>query len=121
MGIPLPRAFLVPLIAIMLLAGCDHLGIGVTPIAEIVRDPAKFEGREVSLKGTVRETRKIPVIDSKSFVLADSTGEITVTAKGDLPAKGEKLLVRGKVQSLAIVGGQSFGTGVAEFERAKTF
>jgi hypothetical protein len=108
-------------VATTLLVGCDHLGIGVTPIAEIVRDPAKFEGREVSLKGTVRDTRKIPVIDSRSFVLADSTGEITVTAKGDLPAKGEKLLVRGKVQSLAIVGGQSFGTGVAEFERAKTF
>ena len=103
------------------LGGCDHLGIGVTPIAEIVRDPGKFKGQEVHLKGTVRDTRTIPVLNARSYVLEDPTGEISVTAKGELPAKGDKLVVRGRVESLAIIGGKSFGTGLTEFDRSKTF
>ena len=109
------------LAAALALGGCDHLGIGVTPIAEVVRDPGKFQGQEVHLKGTVRDTRTIPVLNARSYVLADSTGEISVTAKGELPAKGEKLVVRGRVESLAIIGGKSFGTGLTEFDRSKTF
>ena len=105
----------------LLLGGCDHLGIGVTPIAEIVRDPAKFQGQEVHLKGTVRDTRTIPVLDARSYILGDATGEISVTAKGELPAKGDKLVVRGRVESLAIIGGKSFGTAFKEFDRSKTF
>lgn len=105
----------------VLAAACDHFGIGVTPIADIVRDPAKFQGQEVRLKGTVRDTRTIPVFETKSYVFADATGEITVTTRGELPAKGDKLVVRGRVESLAIIGGKSFGTGFHEFDRSKTF
>jgi hypothetical protein len=111
----------IALSAILLVAGCDHLGIGVTPIGDIVRDPATFQGKEVHLKGTVREIRTIPVINARSYILVDGSGEISVSTRGELPAKGEKLVVRGRVESIAIVSGKSFGTAFHEFERAKTF
>jgi hypothetical protein len=102
-------------------AGCGHLGIGVTPAADIKRDPASFEGKEVTIKGTVREVTKLPIVELKTYVLADSTGEITVTTKSTPPAKGARLIVRGEVSSAAIIGGHSFGLHLGERERTGTF
>ena len=106
------------LAASLLVTGCEHLGIGVTPIGDIVKNPTAFEGKEVRLKGAVREITKIPFIQRKSYLLADATGEITVVAKAELPGKGDKVLVRGRVSSTVIVGGQSLGLAVDELERS---
>jgi len=102
-------------------AGCGHLGIGVTSMADIKRNPASFQGKEVTVKGTVREVTKLPIVDLKTYVVADSSGEITVTTKGTPPAKGDKVVVRGEVASAAIVGGHSFGLHLAERDRSSTF
>jgi len=102
-------------------AGCGHLGIGVTPAADIKRNPASFQGKEVTIKGTVREVTKLPIVELKTYVVADSSGEITVTTKGTVPAKGDRVVVRGEVASAAIVGGHSFGLHLAERERSSTF
>jgi hypothetical protein len=102
-------------------AGCANLGIGVTPTADIKRNPASFEGKEVTVKGTVREVTKLPIVELKTYVLADSSGEITVTTKAAPPAQGEKLIVRGVVGSTAIIGGRSFGVHMAERERSAAF
>jgi hypothetical protein len=102
-------------------AGCGHLGIGVTSVADIKQSPASFEGKEVTIKGTVREVTKLPIVELKTYVVADSTGEITVTTKSTPPAKGERLIVRGEVSSAAIVGGHSFGLHLGERERTGTF
>ena len=106
---------------VVLMAGCAHVGIGTTDIADIKRNPASFEGKEVSVKGTVRDVTKLPIVELKSYVVADSTGEITVTTKSAPPAKGDKLVVRGEVSSAAIVGGHSFGLHLAERDRSSTF
>jgi len=106
---------------IVLAAGCAHVGIGTTPVADIKRSPASFEGKEVVVKGTVREVTKLPIVELKSYVIADSTGEMTVTTKSPPPARGDKLIVRGEVASTAIVGGHSFGLHLAERERSGTF
>jgi ABC-type glycerol-3-phosphate transport system substrate-binding protein len=102
-------------------AGCASIGVGVTPTADIRGSPASFEGKEVTVKGTVREVTKLPIVELKSYVLADSTGEIKVTTKSAPPAKGEKLIVRGVVSSTAIVGSHSFGVHLSERERSSTF
>lgn len=109
------------LVASVLVMGCEHLGIGVTAIGDIVKNPTGFEGKEVRLKGTVRDITKIPVIERRSYLLADSTGEITVVAKGELPGKGDKVVVRGRVSSSAVIGGQALGLGVDELERSGSF
>jgi len=101
--------------------GCAHVGIGVTDAAEIKRSAASLEGKEVTVKGTVRDVTRLPVVDLKTYVVADSSGEITVTTKGAPPAKGEKVVVRGVVGSAAIVGGHSFGVHLAERDRSSSY
>jgi hypothetical protein len=105
------------LAALALAAGCDRLGIGVTSIADIKKNPAEFEGREVAIRGKVTEPSKIPFLNVTVYQLRDDTGEITVTTSLDLPHAGETVTVRGKVQNVAILAGQSFGVSVSEQER----
>ena len=115
------RHTLAGLAAAVLLAACAQIGIGTTNVADIKRSPASFEGKEVVVKGTVREVTKLPIVELKSYVIADSTGEMTVTTKSAPPAKGDKLIVRGEVASAAIVGGHSFGLHLAERDRSSAF
>ena len=100
-----------------MLAGCDYLPFGYTSIREITAAPASFEGKEVKLKGEVKALTKVPLLDLKSFVLQDGTGEIAVTTKGALPAANSKVVLTGTVASAAIIGGQSLGLHVSETRR----
>jgi hypothetical protein len=108
-------------VVVFVVAGCATLGVGVTPAADIKRSPASYEGKEVTLKGTVRDVTKLPLVEHKSYVLADSTGEITVTTKGAPPARGDRLIVRGVISSRAIIGGHSFGLHLSERDRSSTY
>ena len=105
--------------AAMLLAGCDYLPFGYTPIKDIVAAPANFEGKEVKLKGKVKDISRLPIVELKSFVLQDDTGEISVHTQGDLPAVDDKMVLRGTVTSPAIIGGQALGLHVRETKRLK--
>ncbi len=103
--------------AVLLLAGCDALPFGVTPIRDITAAPASFEGKEVKLKGKVTGIAKLPLIELKAYTLRDDTGEITVSTRGALPAVNDAVGVRGLVKSTAIIGGQSLGLRVEESKR----
>lgn len=99
------------------LGGCDYLPVGTTPIKDIVAAPTRFEGKEVKLRGTVKDVTKVPLLDIRQYTLDDGSGEITVVTTGDLPAEKSALLVTGKVESTAIIGGQSLGLHVQEIAR----
>jgi hypothetical protein len=99
------------------LAGCDRLGIGVTPIGDITKDPAAFEGKDVTLRGEIAESNKIPLLNVTVYAIKDATGQIWVTTTLDRPAVGETVTVRGKIENAAILGGRGFGVTVAERER----
>lgn len=114
------KALLLSMLALVL-GGCNYLPLGTTPIKDIVAAPASFEGKEVKLRGTVREVTKIPFLDLRQYTLDDGSGEITVVAAGDLPAEKTALLVTGKVESTAIIGGQSLGLHLREIERHGSF
>ena len=105
------------MLAACLLAGCDYSPFGFTPIKDIVAAPAGFEGKEVKLKGDVKEITKVPFLDLKSFVLHDGSGEISVTTRGALPAVNDKVALTGTVASTAIIGGQALGLHVREARR----
>ena len=103
--------------AFILIAACEYLPGRYTPIKEIIAAPTKFEGKEVRLHGAAKNVTKIPFIDLKLYTLQDGTGEIPVVTQGDVPAEGEKLTVKGVVESAAIVNGESVGLRVKENER----
>ncbi|MDE2366832.1 MAG: hypothetical protein KGM95_07860 [Betaproteobacteria bacterium] len=97
-----------------MLAGC---GINATPIRDLIASPANFDGKEVTLRGTAKNATRIPLVDMKSYVLKDDTGEIMVLTAGDLPKTDEKLTVKAKVANLAIINGESLGMTVTEISR----
>lgn len=99
------------------LAACDALGIGFTPIKEIVAAPARFEGDEVKVSGEVTSVTKIPFVDGAAFVLRADGAELLVTTAGAPPALGDEVSVRGRVENAAIVGGRSLGLRLIELER----
>ncbi len=100
-----------------LVAGCDYLPFGFTPVGDIVANPAKFEGQEVRIKGTVAEALKIPLLEIRVFTLDDGTGQVPVATSGIMPGSQQKVAVRGRVESAAIIGGQSIGLHVTEIKR----
>lgn len=102
------------LLCSLFLAGC---GQSVLPIGDIAKTPAAFEGREVTLRGSASQMLKLPFADAKGYRLRDASGEIAVWTTAAMPADGEELLVRGRVESAMIVGGESFGLAVQEIER----
>lgn len=112
------RLLLLSLIAgALTLGGCDHLPGGTTPVKDIVAAPADFEGKEVKVRGTVKEVIKVPLLDIRQYVLSDGSDEITVITSGDLPAEKSTVLVTGKAESAVILGGQSLGLHIREITR----
>ena len=105
----------------LVVAGCASVGIGVTAVSEIRRSPASFEGKEVTVRGTVSEVTKLPLVEVKSYTVLDSTGEIRITTRGVAPAKGERVAVRGVVSSTAIVGSHTLGLHLSERERSAAY
>lgn len=105
------------LAGLLLLSGCDYLPFGQTPLKEIVAAPAQFEGKEVRIRGKVKDVVKIPLIDLSMYVVDDGSGELTVIAHDTLPAVNDTVNVRGVVESAAIVGGQSIGLRIKEIKR----
>ena len=105
------------LASLLLLSGCDYLPFGQTPVKEIVAAPAQFEGKEVRIRGKVKDVVKIPLIDLSMYVVDDGSGELTVIAHDTLPAVNDTVNVRGVVESAAILGGQSIGLRIKETKR----
>ncbi len=73
-----------------------------TPISDLKTDPRKYEGKTVTIKGTV--TASASVLFIKGFWLEDKTGRILVSPKGAVPREGEVVTVRGRVQQVVAVG-----------------
>lgn len=112
------HAFLaMSLAAALSLAGCDYLPFGYDTAREIAAAPGQFEGKEVRIKGNARAP--VQLLGLRAFVLADETGEITVSTAGTLPAAGTEVVVKGIVKSAVIVGGKSIGLHVEETKRLR--
>jgi hypothetical protein len=101
---------------LLTLAGCDYLPFGYTPVKEIVSAPGQFEGKEVKLKGRVKNTVKL--LGVQVYRLQDETGEIAVSTSA-LPAENAEVTIKGIVKSAVIVGGESLGLRVEEIKRLR--
>lgn len=111
------RLWGVALAGLLILSGCDYLPFGLTSVKEIVTSPAQFEGKEVRVKGKVKDIIKVPLVDLHLYVLDDGSGEVTVVANESLPAVNETVSLKGVVESMAIMGGESIGLRIKETKR----
>lgn len=99
-----------------LLTACA-LPFGYTDIVEITKNPASVEGKEFKIKGQVTDVTKIPLVATTIFMVRDDSGEIMVFTNGITPGLGQKVALRGRVENMAIFGGNAIGVHLVEVER----
>jgi len=110
------------LIVIVLLLGVvgfltkDYLPFGFTEIAQLNASPSKYEAQQVKVKGEVVDRLKIPFLDSKSYVIDDGTGRVTVITNIALPEIGSKIAIIAIGSNAAIIGGESIGFRLQEIK-----
>ena len=110
MGISFASAIL----GFLLLARC---GIGFTNVADVMARPEFYQGKDVLIRGTVKNTLKIPFVTIRGYSVADKTGEIAVSTSTQPPLAGAEVHVRGRLETLAQIGEQNYGLYLREIER----
>jgi hypothetical protein len=96
-------------------------GPEITPIPSIVAAPARYDGKEVTVKGIVNSTSDIRLASgagSRSYTLKEGNVEIVVVPRDALPARGQPYTVTGKVSRPP--GGQGLAPRLAETKRERT-
>jgi hypothetical protein len=94
------------------LQGC---ALRTSTIAEIRQHPGRYDDRSVNVSGVVTNSWGLPLVPFRLYKVDDGTGEVTVVSQGGrLPAKGERVRVKGRVDEVAVLGGQALGLHLRE-------
>jgi hypothetical protein len=84
-------------------------------ISDLQRHPGRYQDRTVSISGVVTNSWGIPLVPFKLYKVDDGTGEVTVVSQSlRLPARGERVRVKGRVDDLAVLGGRPLGLHLRE-------
>ena len=88
--------------AFLLLAGCAS----VTPIGELLQNSSKYNGKEVRIKGEVKESAGL--LGKGAYQVKDGTGTLTVISETSAPPPtGSTIGVKGVFQALLTLGSKS--------------
>ena len=97
-----PAASLLAIAGALLLAGCA----GITPIGDLLDNPAKYDGKTVRVEGEVRESAG--GLGLGAYQVRDKTGTLTVVSEsGGPPRRGSKVGVKGRFEALITLGSRS--------------
>lgn len=100
---------LIALATMLCLAGCPTS----TTIADINKDPGRFAGKEVTIRGTA--SNSFGALGNGVFQVDDGTGTIWVySQKFGVPGSGAKVAVTGNVAQGFSFGGRSFAVILKE-------
>jgi hypothetical protein len=87
---------------LLVLAGC----VGVTPIGELLDNPARYDGKTVRVEGEVKESAG--GLGLGAYQVRDNTGTLTVVSeKGGPPRTGSRVGVKGRFEALITLGTKS--------------
>jgi len=89
--------------AALLAVACQ--GLLSTPIKDILGNPREFDGKDVTVKGTVKES--VNVLFLKYYIVSDGTGDVAVVTEGAVPTKGQDIVVKGQVNQAFAIGDKS--------------
>ncbi len=96
------RTWALLLIVAGVLASASCYRLTATNIGTIVKDAGRYEGKTVTVWGTVKERIDLPRL--KCYILDDGTGTIAVSTTGPLPRVGDKMHTRGRVEQAFAIG-----------------
>ncbi len=84
-------------------------------IADLKTNPGRYQDRSVRIDGVVTSSWGVPLVPFKLYRVDDGTGEVTVISqKGFTPARGARVRVKGRVEEVAVFGGQTIGLHLRE-------
>ena len=84
-------------------------------VSDLQRHPGRYQDRVVSVSGVVTSSWGLPLVPFRLYKVDDGTGEVTVLSQGlRMPARGERVRVRGRVEDVAIFGGRPLGLHLRE-------
>lgn len=91
-------------------------------IAEIERNPGRYQDKEVAIAGIVRDSYGVSIpgtnIGGGAYKVDDGTGSIWVlVTDGSVPSKGAEIGVKGVVGSGVNFKGRNYGLGIWEKDR----
>lgn len=91
-------------------------------IAEIERNPGRYQDKEVVIAGVVRDSYGISIpgtnVGGGSYKIDDGTGSIwVVVTDGSVPSKGAEVGIKGVVGSGVNYKGRNYGLGLWEKDR----
>jgi hypothetical protein len=91
-------------------------------IAEIERNPGRYQDKEVVIAGTVRDSYGVSIpgtnIGGGAYKVDDGTGSIWVlVTDGSVPSRGSEVGVKGRVGSGVNWKGRNYGLGIYEKDR----
>jgi hypothetical protein len=96
------------------LGGCA-LSLRNPEIADLQRHPGRYQDRTVSVSGVVTNSWGLPLVPFRFYRVDDGTGQVTVLSQGTrLPAAGERVRVKGRVEDVAVIGGRPLGLHIRE-------
>ncbi len=84
-------------------------------IAELKMNPGRYQDRSVRIDGVVTSSWGLPLVPFKLYRVDDGSGEVTVVSQhGSTPARGARVRVKGRVEEIAVLGGQALGLHLRE-------
>jgi hypothetical protein len=105
-------------VAAVFAAGCPER----RSIADIERNPGRYEGKKVTVVGVVRDSYGVSIPGTRmgggAYKIDDGTGSIWVAVTdGGVPSKGTEMAVEGVVSSGVNWHGRNYGLGIHEDKR----
>lgn len=96
------------------LTACAH-ALRSAHIADLRDNPGRYQNHSVSIDGVVTSAFSIPLVPYKMYRVDDGTGEVTVLSQNNrVPTRGARVRVKGRVDDVAVVGGQAVGLHLRE-------
>ena len=91
-------------------------------IADIERDPGRYQDKDVVIAGRVVDSYGVSIpgtnIGGGAYKVDDGTGSIwVVVTEGSVPSRGAQVGVKGRVSSGLNWKGRNYGLGIYEKER----
>lgn len=99
-----------PVLVLVLLATFAACALRSPHIGEIRSNPARYYNKTVAVEGVVTSSWGIPLLPYRLYKIEDGSGELTVVSNGgQVPTKGARVRVKGRVNEVATFGGNAIG------------
>jgi hypothetical protein len=101
--------------ALVAVSSACALSMRTPSVAELSRHPGRYQDHTVSISGVVTSSWGIPLLPFRLYKVDDGTGEVTVLSQHSrMPARGERVRVKGTVNDVAVLGGRPLGLHLRE-------